>query len=375
MISFEELQRRFGPAVAVAPYGESVVVPGTEFNPDWEAELGDQGFSCHLGYFDGKAVTFVPVKKAVVPGKVVYVPPKPKDPPVAEAPDVQQNRRKGNWTAEEDALLIDLWNQGLSVPAITVKVGEKYPIRKGTATNMRLKRLRLVGKIQPRNKSNHVEVKTMEKTEEKEEKQNRGNNRPRMPWLKDAKFWLPEEDSLIVDAWNKGFSLEKVGAEVHLKIPARTEKAIMKRVYALQKKGKIEGRWKTKGKKHTATTIKSVAKATSSPNGEQVIAEPATVDEKQIEEIASNIEKYVDNCLQEVNQKYRILSEAYDSLNKNYVEFKEDFEAYSKMASEITEAHREELNNLTKKTGVFERELAKHKHAFSGEAVLPMEVS
>lgn len=378
MTSLAELQERYGPTVVVAPYGESIVVPGAEFNPDWEAELGDQGFNCHLGNYNGKAVTFVPTKKAVAPGKVVSVPPKPKDPPAAAA-----ESKRVNWTSKEDAFISELWNHGLKVPAIAAKVEEKFPIRKGNATNMRLKRLRIEGTIQPRNNSN--QVKKLEEIEEKvEAKQNRGNTHPKMPWLKDAKFWLPEEDDVIIKLWNKGVSLEEIGVVGHKQIPVRTEKAIMKRVYALQKKGKIERRWKTKkGKKNTvqhSATQRNVAphieglkaedpapaESTSSPNGKEVTVLESVADgEKQIEEIVDNIEKYVDNRLEEILKKLT----AFDEL-------KEDFEAYTKMQAEITDAHREYLNNLTKKAGLLERELAKHKHLEkTGEAVLPMEVS
>lgn len=39
-ITFEELAQRF-PLRNVAPYGACVVVPGAEFDPDWEVALGD----------------------------------------------------------------------------------------------------------------------------------------------------------------------------------------------------------------------------------------------------------------------------------------------------------------------------------------------
>jgi hypothetical protein len=91
MKSIEELKQDYGDTVTSMPLygGDCLVIPGTEFNPDWEAELGDQGFRCHFGSLNNRAVTFVQLKKAVAPGKVVYVP--PKMPESAVNAEVQSN--------------------------------------------------------------------------------------------------------------------------------------------------------------------------------------------------------------------------------------------------------------------------------------------
>ena len=79
-VSIEELKARFGPPLAVAPYGECLVVQGAEFDPDWEVYLGDEGYKCFFTDLDGHPVTLVRLKRVVPEGKVVYVPPPKAEP-------------------------------------------------------------------------------------------------------------------------------------------------------------------------------------------------------------------------------------------------------------------------------------------------------
>jgi hypothetical protein len=73
MTLLEVLQEKFGPSLQVAPWGDCLVIQGPEFNPDWEFELGDQGFRCHFGIQDDHPVTYVQFKKIVARGQTVYV--------------------------------------------------------------------------------------------------------------------------------------------------------------------------------------------------------------------------------------------------------------------------------------------------------------
>jgi len=63
VISFEELSQKY-PIQNVAPYGACVVVPGAEFDPDWEVALGDQGYRCIMTDLDMRPVTLVQRKDA-----------------------------------------------------------------------------------------------------------------------------------------------------------------------------------------------------------------------------------------------------------------------------------------------------------------------
>jgi hypothetical protein len=71
MVLIVELTEKFGPALEVAPWGSCLWILGTEFNPDWEAELGDLGYSCHNDILDDFPGIFVQLKKVVDPGKMV----------------------------------------------------------------------------------------------------------------------------------------------------------------------------------------------------------------------------------------------------------------------------------------------------------------
>lgn len=62
MIKLEQLKQRF-PIENVPPYGECIVVPGAEFDPDWEGFLDEQGYGCIFTDFGEKPVTLVLTKK------------------------------------------------------------------------------------------------------------------------------------------------------------------------------------------------------------------------------------------------------------------------------------------------------------------------
>jgi hypothetical protein len=153
MVSVLELMAKFGPTHEVKPWGECIIIQGTEFDPDWEAELADQGYNCHEGIQDDHPVTYIQLKKSVAPGKVVYVP--PKDPVAVAAARVY-------WSPEEDVFFLELWKSDLTIDQISLSVVEKFPIRVGKAVKSRLDRLKIAGKIQCRKHSGN-EVKEMEK--------------------------------------------------------------------------------------------------------------------------------------------------------------------------------------------------------------------
>ena len=57
-ISVEELKQRFV-VQDVAPYGSVVMVPGGDFDPDWEAMLEEEGFGCVFTEINGEKFTLV----------------------------------------------------------------------------------------------------------------------------------------------------------------------------------------------------------------------------------------------------------------------------------------------------------------------------
>lgn len=61
-VSIESLTERFGPALDVPKLGKCLAIPGSEFDPDWEVLLGDQGFEVIFETWDNHPMTVVPLK-------------------------------------------------------------------------------------------------------------------------------------------------------------------------------------------------------------------------------------------------------------------------------------------------------------------------
>ena len=385
-VSIAELKEKFGPSHDVAPYGECIVVQGTEFNPDWEAELGDQGYKCHFGDLDGHAVTFVQLKKAVGEGKAVYVPAK-----MPEVDSGASNRDRENWQPVEDAFLVSLWNQGLTIPEITKKVEEKYPSRKGNSANMRLKRLRLAGKIQPRQKrvSGNVEVKEVEKAIVKF-----GNGCQKGP------DWSDAQVELLLARWEALGELPKETRATELaKLPefaGRSANSILQKAYKLLKKPKTSKEAKitleTENERSTGKVASDSTPATTELGpkwngefGEKCNLPIDCVDcditeclgrkSEGLQNVKPDLELALLNLTLETKRQIDQLTEVINLQSRAHAELKEDFEAYAKMQSEIVEAHREDLRVLTAKCATLHNNIAVHKHAVSGEAMLPMEAS
>jgi hypothetical protein len=394
-VSVDELKRRFGPALFVAPYGECLVIQGAEFDPDWEAELGDLGFACHFGDLDGHVVTFVQLKKAAAAGKVVYVPP----PKPAVIPEIQSNdvevketekvekkvyALKGpSWTEEDEIELLKAYD-GL------VSEGKKYgciqviaelPRFKGRSSGAIIQKLKKLKKRRAKGEGAGVsQVEKVEKITDVEavlrvdSKQGHGNPRPTMPWLKDVDFWSLEEDALIVELWKKGLTLVEIDVEVNKKYPKRVGYAVTGRVYQLQKKGSIEKRHKLKLKAATTLNVTKGDKSTGKVDVEVLPASAKYVPFSDIWAFASSRETDLKQRAEAfykaatgVNLDGNIIGsvitcfeelDALRGLNDNQIDDLQKFSA--------------EIND---KLGALQKQLISHKHAVSGEAMLPMEAS
>lgn len=176
MITFEELAAKY-PIQNVAPFGACVVVPGAEFDPDWEVFLGDQGCQCHFTDLDGKPVTLVQRKSSSGQGARDVFAPEEKSGgnknlekgkrEKAERTEALQERQKGGnnwvklWTAEEDAFLIELWNRTprLVVTDLAALLHAKYPARSIMAVTNRVSALQQEGRIQSRFKAKRKDAK------------------------------------------------------------------------------------------------------------------------------------------------------------------------------------------------------------------------
>jgi len=91
-VTVEDLKIRFVVA-KVAPYGEVIMVPGADFDPDWEAMLEEEGFGCVFTEINGEKFTLVKLEKEEEGGEET-----------AAGPEVR--RRRGILPGEK----INLWS-------------------------------------------------------------------------------------------------------------------------------------------------------------------------------------------------------------------------------------------------------------------------
>lgn len=200
-VNVEELKQKF-PVKDVPPYGNCIVVPGTEFNPDWEAELDDQGFLCAFTDLDQKAVTLVRL------GKKVGSEPAEREVPRSPSPALPKH-----WSPEEDEVLVKLWNERVLIEKMT----PSFPRRTEAAIRLRIQRLEKYGRIKKR------------------------TGRPKGSLTKTSvKRWSDQEEQLLVELWNKDVKVPAMLAH----FPGRTRSSVAMHIDVLQKSGVITPRWK-----------------------------------------------------------------------------------------------------------------------------------
>jgi len=349
MITFEELSQRF-PVKDVAPYGACVVVPGAEFDPDWEVALGDQG--CHVRFtdLDGRPVTLVQRKDArsneSKGEKLVYAPQKSVgDEKSMESMESKENKEskkqnRGNprpvmpwlkdtdfWSPEEDDFIIELWNRGLALAEISVEVNKKYPKRLGNSVVARIYQLQRKGKIEKRHKPIIKKVIT-EKTPPQ--------------WRNPERRWKPEEDELLKKLWNEGLRKSEIVSAFAVDFPKRTEIAVIIRLKRLRERGKL-------------SRVQPLAK-----NSEKEKATKGTKSENDAP-IAPDLELALANLTLETKRQIDDLKQATIEVRKRTDELYENLNAT--------------FQGLDKRVTALEKALSSHKHAVSGEAMLPMEAS
>jgi hypothetical protein len=107
MVSINELKQRFI-VRDVAPYGSCIVVPGDEFNPDWEAELDIDVIQTDFGD-PAKPFTLIPLK-GEKPSGIPVLPEKEKKAPEAKKHRVFNILAK-EWSREDIERLLTRWPQ------------------------------------------------------------------------------------------------------------------------------------------------------------------------------------------------------------------------------------------------------------------------
>jgi hypothetical protein len=209
----EELKLKY-PIKTVAPYGECVIVPGAEFDPDWEAELDDQGIKVFLGTFDQRPATFVQIKKLAA-GLAT---------PNEEKPTVPGSDADFPWSDEDEKKLLQRMNE--LEGTVYERAELLMPEFQGrSAVALRQKFYKLTG------------LKGSSKRK----------GRPKPEFLHVP--WSAKDDDLLVELWNKRIKnkLMKTSA-IAEKLPGRSVEAVKNRIGALQDLKRIKPRWKQKTK-------------------------------------------------------------------------------------------------------------------------------
>jgi ribosomal protein S27E len=210
----EDLKQKY-PIQNIPLYGECIVVPGRDFDPDFEVELGDHGYKCFDTFLDGKPVTLVRVAKTERDSgeKTVYSPP-----PAAKASAegeketlIPRASPSSRWRPEEDEVLVKLWNER----GLIEKMTPSFPGRTEAAIRLRIQRLEKYGKIKKR------------------------AGRPK--GLKSSvRRWSDQEEQLLIELWNKDTKVPDMLAH----FPGRTRNSVAMRIDVLQKSGGIKPKWK-----------------------------------------------------------------------------------------------------------------------------------
>ncbi len=289
MISIEALLERFGPALEVQGYGKCLVILGSEFDPDWEAELDDQGFTVLFETWNNHPMTVVPLKVLVN--------------------EVKNVDKAKLWSNVEDDLLVSLWNAvpQLSVSEIASKFRARFPSRSESGVANRIQHL------QQKNK-----------------------------WIK-PRFIIHKNSEASKEA--------KKSPETS---PLETEKAPA----AAEPKPKLNGEFAEKCNLPIDCVDCDITECPGRKS--ERLQKP-------------DLELALGNLTIETKRQIDQLTEICNLQREAISEFREDFEAYAKMQSEIIEAHREDLKVLTAKCARLQKEVAGHKHAVTGEAMLPLE--
>lgn len=238
MVSFEELVTKFE-MKNMPPYGMVIVVPGNEFNPDWEDQLCSQGCRVHFTDLNRKPVTIVQKGKGIEATPMAS--------PGADAktdgamPLTPFSDAEFPWSDEDEKKLLRRMNEseGTVYERAAVLMPE-FPGRSAVALRQKFYKLTCL----------------------KGSSKRKGRLKPellRVPW--NAK-----DDALLIELWKKRLTVSAIAQ----KIPGRSYESVKIRLEALKKLGRIEPRWKQNTKKTTRSTPES--KPPSTPEHESAAA-------------------------------------------------------------------------------------------------------
>lgn len=373
VISIDKLKSDFGPPVHVPLHGECIVVPGDLFDPDWEACLADQGYVCYESKVEGKPVTYVRLAKIL---GINHTPPKPakveskievtnggekekmemenivnleKEEPVVSSNPVEKKKyslKKPDWTKEQIADLLNEYDKLVSDckkygAAKTLAEMPKFQNRTANAIHVKLGRLlRKRKKIEP--------LVKIEKAKPTAKAKKEITPKPKNTYMRSPEDrWTPYEDELLIILWNKTprIDMSEVCVQFKKAFPMRSAKSVDYRIAALQHKGKIQQRKKSKKTiEKSSDTVKDTQKISTTESTPAIMENVKSIDTtfkglSKPEELEPKLDDA--DVLLSLATEVQTLREAYDKLSKAYIELHNEFygikSGIADLANEIDE--------------------------------------
>lgn len=176
-------------------------------------------------------------------------------------------------------------------------------------------------------------------------------------------------DDYIVELWNVKATYAEIERAVKAKFPE--EKLVRSyHISLLQDSGRIKPRQADRKK-----PIQSLEVEKSEKNTALITEIPEVKTEVLLPEQPEKKTSDSNDLGPDIVKELEALSQAYDALSKKYVELKSEFEKYKNCIAETISVPVQELKDEVEALKVVGKDLGRHKHAVSGEAMLPMEAS
>jgi hypothetical protein len=401
--------------------GKCIVVPASDFEDEWTLDLAKNGHACIRDVLDDQRVVFVKVavdpvlmrkstRQFLPAGKVAYVPPAAAVSPVqskqvvpvkdaVEEVEVQQEPVKSDgskvglgerFSVGEDALIVDLYSQGYGPNDIAKVFVSKNPGRSLGSVVSRYKRLRASGAIKPCQKSSKVQG-NVEVKREVENKKQVGSKQ-----VVNGVAWSMSEDDLLVSLWLKQpvLSIEKIVGEFQMVYPQRTRASLTNHIWRLQKAGKIKPRFvprrgdakavqplqSDESNKVTKTPVNPADFGNSfDPDGVLAKSETSILSEKSVDVSAGSVLVEASPYEPEVDRLYKMIVKLQADIADLQVKQQKDSSKLDE-ATEDVRVFGETIcdcqrfgGELKDRVDGLDSRIVMHKHAVSGEAMLPME--
>lgn len=226
----EDLKQKF-PMREVAPYGFYIVVPGPDFDPDWEVELGDQGVAVFLADLDQKPVTLVQIRRNEKSAETT------RNTNDQKLKGVASNLLNTVWSQDDEKKLLKRMTElPGTVKEKCLSLSSEFESRSPAAIHQKYvklqRRLKAVGVMTPK--------------EEKGPEKAVHDRREIATVARHTKYkddWQPEEDAFLIELHKKGLPYYKIAEQMREKSPSRTDQAVFYHIYALMRQGKIKHRF------------------------------------------------------------------------------------------------------------------------------------